>query len=176
MKRQLTIASGASSLRSISSRISSSVAARIALGLVGIGLRRAPHGEESLFAHAHLPRRPLHHGTRHLSPEAGADLVPRGEAAGLALGEIAELERAEADAAQRDHLVADRLGHAPHLAVAALAQDDLDLALAEPAHLGRRGRPVLELDPAAAAAGRPRAGGRRSCDPVGLRALRSGDG
>ena len=44
--------------------------------------------------------------------------------------------------------VADRLDHPPDLAVAAFAQDDLDLASPSRRHLGRRRRPVLELDPA----------------------------
>ena len=78
-------------------------------------------------------------------------------------GEVAELERAEADAAQREHPVADRLDHAADLAVAAFAQDDLDLALADPAHLGRGGRPVLQRRPRAAG-GRGRA--RRAAAPA----------
>ena len=76
--------------------------------------------------------------------------------------QLPELDRAEADPAQGDDAVADRLGHPAHLAVAALAQDDLDLALAEAAHLGRRGDPVLELDPVGEPLEVASRGGRRS--------------
>ena len=42
--------------------------------------------------------------------------------------------------------MADRLAHAPHLAVPALVEHELEPGAAEPTHAGRRGRPVLELD------------------------------
>ncbi len=67
------------------------------------------------------------------------------EASGRALGEVAELERAEPDPLQGDDLVADGLRHPPHLAVAPLAEDDLDLALAAALDPGRGGDPVVEL-------------------------------
>ena len=58
----------------------------------------------------------------------------------------AEPQRAEGDAPQREHRVADRLAHAPHLAVAAFA--DRDFELVPPAshapHLRRRGGAVLQ--------------------------------
>ncbi len=59
-----------------------------------------------------------------------------------------ELDRPEAHPPQLHHPVADRLGHPPHLAVAPLAQDDLDLPLTNPLNLRRRRHPVLELHPA----------------------------
>jgi hypothetical protein len=48
------------------------------------------------------------------------DLVA-GELASRAFGESAELDWAEANAPQGDHVVADRLGHAAHLAVPTLS-------------------------------------------------------
>ena len=51
-----------------------------------------------------------------------------------------------AGAMQRLHAVADGLEHALDLPVAALVDRQLDHVLREPPHLGRSGRPVLELD------------------------------
>ena len=64
-------------------------------------------------------------------------------------------QRAEADPPQAHDPVAHRLDHPPHLAVAAFAQDDLDLGLADPLDPRRRGRAVLELDPVAQAPSSP---------------------
>src|SRR4051812_46792994 len=64
--------------------------------------------------------------------------------------EVAELERAEGDAAQLDDRVADRLEHAADLPLAALVDDDLQLG-AEALDARRRGRAVVELDAVAQA-------------------------
>src|SRR6185295_1169289 len=137
VKRQLTIASARSSLRSSSSRINSSVAPTIASASLASACTapRTAKRRSSLIAMTSRFR---------IFPEP-ADLnllepprAPRRQRS--------QLDRAEADAAQRHHLVVDRLGHAAHLAVAPLAQDDLDLALAEAPHPRRRRHPVLQLE------------------------------
>src|SRR5665811_940106 len=132
--RDRTICASVSALRSNSSRISSSVPARIAsarLASIWVAPRRANSRcwDDSL--------------TPGIFPEAG-DLVVA-EPAGPARSQLAQLQRAEPDAAQLANLVADRLDHAPHLVIAPLADDQLDLGTAQAPRLGRRGRPVLEL-------------------------------
>ena len=64
---------------------------------------------------------------------------------------------------QRHHGVPDRLDHAPHLAVAPLVQDELDdrRVPAHQAHLGGRGRAVVEHHAVRGAAARPRGVGSR---------------
>ena len=149
VNRQLTIASGLQlvALEQLAHQLGRRREDR--LGLVGLRLHGAAHREEPL-----LFARVSAHDPASSQSEAISSSERR---RGLPSASVAKLDRAEADAPQRDHLVADRFGHPAHLAVAALAQDDLDLPLAQPPHLGRRGRAVLELDPARpAAAGRPR--------------------
>src|SRR6185295_14745162 len=130
VKRQLTIASARSSLRSSSSRINSSVAPTIASASLASACTapRTAKRRSSLIAMTSRFR---------IFPEP-ADLnllepprAPRRQRS--------QLDRAEADAAQRHHLVVDRLGHAAHLAVAPLAQD-------EAPHPRRRRHPVLQLE------------------------------
>ena len=79
----------------------------------------------------------------------------------LALLELAEPQRPEAHALERDHRMADRLEHPPHLPLAALVDGDLDAVGREPLR-ARGGRAaVVELDAGAQrAAARPRARAR----------------
>ena len=84
--------------------------------------------------------------------------------------EAAEPQRPEGDALQREHRMPDGFAHAPHLAVAAFADRELQLLRADAAGaqapgLCRRGRPVIE-----AHAGAQRAEGR---SPTGPRATRT---
>ena len=67
--------------------------------------------------------------------------------------QVAEPQRTEGDAPQREHGVTDRLAHAPHLAVAAFADRDLELVPPAPTapRLRRRGGAVLQLTPARSA-------------------------
>ena len=79
-----------------------------------------------------------------------------------ALAQVAELQRAEADALERPDGVPDGLAHAPDLALAALVDAQLEDVRAQPAHVGRGGAPVVELDalaqrPQRAVADRPAA-------------------
>src|SRR6185312_10045426 len=80
-----------------------------------------------------LPRRPQ---PLHL----GLAQPPR-----LPLGELSQGQWSEADPLQGHDPIADRLDHPAHLPVATFAEDDLDLPLADRAHLCGRGRAVLEL-------------------------------
>ena len=147
VKRQLTIASGSSSLRSISSRISSSVAPRIASASLASAWT-APRTAKSRCGSSELDRSSARHLSRAgaISARAQARACPSRERRPSA-------QRAEADPPQRHDPVADRLDHPPHLAVAALAQDDLDLALAEP----RAPRPAPSARPRARPRSRRRA-------------------
>ena len=81
-------------------------------------------------------------------PGAAAQRLDLGrcEEAPRSRGETAEPEAAVGRAVQRHHGVSDRLDHAPHLAVAPLVQHELDDRRhpAHQAHLGRRGRAVVE--------------------------------
>ena len=62
----------------------------------------------------------------------------------------------DAGAHQAHHRMADRLAHAPHLAVAALVDGDAAERGAHERHLGRRGQAVVELDALAQPAHAPR--------------------
>ena len=132
-------------------------------GLVGLRLSGAPHRKESLVAHR-----------RESSQSRETSLA--GEAARLAFGEVRQGDRAEADSAQGDDAVADGLGHAADLAVAPLAQDDLDLALAEATDLGGRRHTVLQLHPPLQLAQVALRGRAAQLDPIGLRHLVAGMG
>jgi hypothetical protein len=90
------------------------------------------------------------------------------EAAGPALAELSEAQGAQPDPLERLDLVADRLGHSPHLALATLADRDLHLALSGSLHLGRCGRAVLQADTAAQLLQLPLGGRAGQADPVGL--------
>ena len=68
-------------------------------------------------------------------------------------------------------LVADPLDHPPDLAIAALADRDLDLTLADPPDVGRRGRAVIELDAGLEASEIAVADRPLQPRPVGLRHL-----
>ena len=80
-----------------------------------------------------------------------------------ARAQIAEAQRPEGDASQLAHGMADRVAHPPHLALAALAQHELEPVAPAGARLGRRGAAVVELDaPRAGPAARARPTGPRS--------------
>ena len=168
MNRQLTIASGLElvAVEQLAHQLGRRLDDRP--GLVGLRLHGAAHREEPL-----LFARVRAHDPASSQSEAISSSERR---RALALGELAQLDRAEADAPQRHHLVADRLGHAAHLAVAALAQDDLDLPLAQPPHLGRRGRPVVQLHPARQPPQVALAGRAAAAAPGRPSTLRSADG
>src|SRR3954453_4740616 len=57
-----------------------------------------------------------------------------------------EAQRPEGDPAQLDDRVADGLGHPPDLGLAALGDDELDLAVVEALRAGRPRAAVVELD------------------------------
>ncbi len=63
-----------------------------------------------------------------------------------ARGQVAEVERAERDAPQREHRMPDGLAHPAHLPLAALADRDLEHVGAQAADPRRGGPPVVELD------------------------------
>ena len=64
----------------------------------------------------------------------------------LAGRQPAEPHRPERHPLERGDRMADRLAHAPHLALAALVDRELDVVGGELANLRRGGEPVLELD------------------------------
>ena len=137
VKMQLTTAPVSRSLRPMSSCISSSVAPRMSLA--------------SLRSAVVAPRRAKrriggrHHRTRLAaarSPSTSAG-VRRRAAPG---GRSPSAQRAEGDAPQLDHRMADGLAHPADLALAPLAQDELERARPEPADARGRGPPVVELD------------------------------
>ncbi len=102
--------------------------------VVGVGLRRAPDCPQSLTHRGLNPSRAPRPG----EPRAFARPPP---------GRRSSAMRAEADPLQRDDLVAHRLGHPADLPVAALAQGDLDPALAGAADPRLPRRSVIQLDP-----------------------------
>src|SRR5262245_62000817 len=161
---QLTMCSASSPLRSISSRMSSSVADRIASASLASTVM-APRSarsfmRRSIVAAASSPpaprRSPCTMGIEGgaspppFRPPASLSGLPQSlhlrlrPPAALARLEAAEAERAEGHALQLDDPVADRLQHPAHLALAALADRELDDAGRGLAHLRRRGAPVLE--------------------------------
>src|ERR1700709_491065 len=101
----------------------------------------------SLFLQRLASRHPLQlsHLARRLTPCVGFSGCPQfldlglAQAPRLSLPELPQPEAPEADPLQRHHPVADRLDHPADLAVAAFAEDDLDLAVAEGADLRRGG-------------------------------------
>src|SRR5438270_7398141 len=135
---QLTMSSGSSSLRSITARTSSSVASRMA--------------SESLRSTVVAPLSAL----SRTGPGILSTSIERGRAQPRDLGgaqpavragsEAAEREPAEGDPLQRDDAVPERLAHAPHLALAPLADRQLERGLADAADLRRRGWAILEQD------------------------------
>src|SRR3954467_14704494 len=100
-----------------------------------------------------MPRASAVHASRVEGGSAGeADTTSEalhlvaGQLAPLAGREPAGVEARVADALGAAHRVADCLAHAPDLAVAALVQRQLDRPGAHAAHLGGRGRAVVQLD------------------------------
>ena len=159
VKMQLTIASAASSLRSITSRISSSVAARIAGAVVAVHRDGASQGEQphgrgfcqgGVAAEA---RRPLDLGRR----AGGARRAPGRPARAARTGP-----------ARGAHRMADGLAHALDLAVAPLVDRQLEQPGLDAADARGRREPVLELDALAQRAQRGRAPARARRAPVGL--------
>src|ERR1035441_3219069 len=63
----------------------------------------------------------------------------------LTRGESLQPQRTKCDAFQREHLVSDRLTHAPHLTVAAFLDRKLDQVPAYTAPAGGRRGPVVQL-------------------------------
>src|SRR3954452_21607749 len=133
VKMQLTASSGRSALRSRISSISDSVAPRMAWA--------------SLASTVVAPRRANRRmGAHHASRRLQCSDLGRLQAPGLALLQAPELERPEPHAPQRDDAVADRLAHAPDLALSALADRQLQHARAHLAHLGRPRAAVVQVD------------------------------
>ena len=162
VKMQLTNWSIASSLRSISAAISSSVAERMAAALFS-GTLVAPRSAYSLSLTV-----PAYLRAASRSAATSASLSTRAAPG----SSRAELERAEAHARQLAHAMADRLAHAPHLALSPLAELELDHVPGQQAHARGRGSPVVELDAVAErrerGSVRPPAGDARQ---IGLRHL-----
>src|ERR671936_699457 len=77
--------------------------------------------------------------------------------------EVAEAQRPEGDPPQDDDAVADRFAHAPHLALVALVDGQLELVRADEPHARGRRAAVVELD--ALAQGAQRALARTPLDP-----------
>src|SRR3954453_19526826 len=103
VKMQLTASSGRRALRSRISRISDSVAPRMA--------------SASLASTVVAPRRAYRRmGAHHASRCRQRACLPRRELPRLALGQPAELQRPERDAPKGQHAVADGLAHALDLA------------------------------------------------------------
>ncbi len=69
--------------------------------------------------------------------------------------QVTELQRAEADALELQHAVADVVAHTLDLALAALVDRDLECVGLDPRHPRRRRHPVLEPDAAAQRLQRP---------------------
>ena len=114
VKMQLTRSSAASSLRASISRISSSVASRIASASFsvdrgGAAERDEPHRRAALQS-ARAAARPRRRVSRRCSP--GSSSPSR--------------SGPKRDALERAHAVADRLAHPPHLALAALVDRELE--------------------------------------------------
>ncbi len=104
-------------------------------GVVALGLGRAPRLPRGAQFVAHRAAHP----SRAARPRARRAFAPRPPAAGRA-------RASRTRPRQRDDLVADRLRHPPDLAVAPLADRDLDPALSARARPAPARRPVLELD------------------------------
>src|SRR3954469_5181160 len=133
VKMQLTRSSMASPLRPRISRISVSVAARIASAVFSVTVL-APRSATTRM------------GRDSTKSVEVLDLC-RGQLAVIADRQAAELERAESHPFQGFHRVPDRLEHALDLALAALMNRQLDVVGADLADLRGGGQPVLELDP-----------------------------
>src|SRR3954447_10872851 len=129
VKMQLTRSCADSPLRARISRISSSVAPIIASAVFSATVL-APRRAISRMARGF--KQPLALGRR--------------QAAVLAGLQAAEAQRPESDPLERLDGVADRVAHAAHLALAALADGQLEPVAGEPADVRGGGRPVLELD------------------------------
>ena len=169
---QLTICVGASSLRSMSSCTSSSVAARISSASFAFTVM-APRSARSFTAGDCVSRASGsgRGGVGRLGgppgPPQALDLRRR-QAPALARLEAPQPERAERHALELDHPVADGLEHAPHLALASLAERDLDHPGLRLARTGGRRAAVLQLDAPRSAASARREPGRLHPRPVDL--------
>src|SRR3954451_13640137 len=128
VKMQLTRSAAPRRLRARISRISSSVAARIAAASFSVTVL-APRSAISRMARGF--KQPLDLGRR--------------QAAVLAGLQAAEAQRAEGDPLERADRVPDGLAHALDLALAALVDGQLDAVGPEAAGARRRREPVLEL-------------------------------
>src|SRR5215203_4167374 len=132
VKMQETRSSAARWLRPRISRISSSVAPRMAsasFSVIEVAPRRAYRRIGGGIQSAAQP----------LDLRGGELAVPAGRQA-------AEPERAEGHPLERLDAVPDRLAHPPHLALATLVDGDLELARGDATDLRRRGAAVVELD------------------------------
>src|SRR4051812_20533415 len=131
VKMQLTASSGRRPLRSRISCINDSVAPRIA---------------SASFASTVVAPRSANRriGAHHASRRAQGSRLARREQPRLPLRQATELQRAERDAPQRQHAMADGLAHPLDLALAPLADRQLEHGRAHLAHLRRRGLAVLE--------------------------------
>src|SRR5687767_6774291 len=137
VKMTETKLSGRRSFRAMSSETSSRVAARMeSSSLASACAAPLIAHNRSVIATRILPKR-LH--------------LIGAEPAGLPLGEPFEPERAEADALERDDVVAHGLGHPADLSISPLLEGDLDAALSRAAHARLAGEAVFELDPIAQA-------------------------
>src|SRR5215212_7726002 len=139
VNRQLTMRSGSRSLRLISSRIRSSVAATIAVTSFDPTVT-APRTAQSRCSSL----------IRSILPEP-VDLG-RAQPPGPTLGELPQRQGPEPHPPQLLDAVADRLDHPPDLAVAPLVDGDLDHPGRGRSHTPRRGGPVVQVDAAAQAA------------------------
>src|SRR5579875_2776294 len=175
VKMQLTTFSGVSALRCMISRIRSPVAARMSSASFRSTLvaprransRMARDSFRARLAGAHRPRRGC--------PQALELCLA--QAPVRSRREPVEGERAEANALEREHGMADRLAHPAHLAVPALADrqlDDVRAGGAYAAHARGRRQPVPQLHARAQRAQRARVD-RAAAEPgaVGLRHLKA---
>src|SRR4051812_31562853 len=147
VKMQLTTLEASSSLRLRISRSSHSVAPRIAWGSFWstvVAPRRAC-SRMGAASYGGLRRPRLRLPPRH---SQRLDLRLGQAAIGTGL-EAAEAQRPERDALERGHRMADRLAHPAHLALAPLAQRQLEHSGPWLAHLSRARPPVVEFDPLA---------------------------
>src|SRR4051794_25596356 len=139
VKMQLTTAPVSRSLRAMSSCMSSSVAPRMSLASLRSAVVAPRRAKRRIGAASSHPARGAPQGVDLVGPQ-----TPRG-----ARRQGAQRERPEGDAPQPGHGVPDGLAHPAHLALAALAQDELEIRTppaAEPPDAGGRGAPVLEVD------------------------------
>src|SRR4051794_3155978 len=152
---QLTICSGSSSLRVITSWTSSSVADRIASASLASTVM-APRSARSFMrarivsADEHrapsMPPFPARARARLRGSAQPLDLGPRQPAA-LPELEASQAERPERPAPELAHPVAHSLEHPPHLPLLTFPDRDLDDPGGRLAHVRRRGAAVLELHP-----------------------------